>query len=179
VQEHPLIELYVTISDERQNASVQKLLESVNLDEVVQQTLQLADITQKVMMTLLVTDDEGIREMNQQYRQQDKPTDVLSFPLLSAPLVNAPAELLWPPIEDPQGTEFVTPSSDITNLGDVVMSWPIIERQAAEAGHSSVHELLYLLSHGVLHLIGYDDQTEAGYQTMVRMQQTVLHSLNQ
>ncbi len=69
---------------------------------------------------------------------------------------------------------FVTPSELTTNLGDVVISWPTVVRQAAETDHSPSYELLYLLSHGVLHLIGYDDQTEAGYQAMIQIQQAVM-----
>ena len=65
------------------------------------------------------------------------------------------------------------------NLGDIVMSWPAILRQAQDAEHAPAYELLYLLSHGVLHLVGYDDQTEAGYQAMIRIQQAVLQEVGQ
>ncbi len=184
MQEHPLIELYVSTGDDRQNESIEQLLATVNLDSVVGQTLREAGVTEPVMLTLLVTDDDGIREMNAQYRNQSKPTDVLSFPLLDQPLVQAPADQLWQPQEreDGPGTggqpvpEFVTPPGAIVNLGDIVMSWPTIVQQASEAGHPPVSELLYLLSHGVLHLVGYDDQTEAGYEAMVRIQQSVVQS---
>lgn len=180
MQKHPLIELYVTIDDEQQSTKIEQILNGINLDEVVQRTLRAVGITQQVMLTLLVTDDAGIREMNQQYREQDKPTDVLSFPLLDTPLVQAPSDQLWPPREDAeqqQTPEFVTPPGFITNLGDIIMSWSTIERQAHEEGHSTIHELLYLLSHGVLHLVGYDDHTESGYQAMVNIQQAVLRTL--
>ena len=184
MQEHPLIELYISVGDDQQNAAVEQLLATVNLDSVVKQTLQEAGITQQVMLTLLVTDDDGIREMNTQYRNQNKPTDVLSFPLLAKPLVDAPADQLWQPQESEDGSEaggqqvpdFVTPPGAIMNLGDIVMSWPTIVRQAQEAGHAPTAELLYLLSHGVLHLVGYDDHNEAGYQAMVSIQQRVLQS---
>jgi probable rRNA maturation factor len=186
MQEHPLIELYITVGDDQQNTAIEQLLGSVNLDEVVLRTLQAARVAQTVMLTLLITDDEGIREMNTQYRQQDKPTDVLSFPLLEKPLVDAPPEQLW---SVPTGEEtapaqemppFVTPPDNmVTNLGDIVMSWPTLVHQAKEAGYSSLYELLYLLVHGVLHLVGYDDQTEAGYQAMVAIQDAVLKEIGQ
>ena len=54
-----------------------------------------------------------------------------------------------------------------------------MQRQSSEAGHDPVYELLFLLSHGVLHLIGYDDQTEAGYQAMIRIQHAVLDATGQ
>jgi len=184
--EHPQIELYVTVGDDEQNTAIETLLASAPIDAVVKQTLDTVHVTQPVMLTLLITDDAGIRDMNKQYRQQDKPTDVLSFPLLDEPLVNAPPEQLWMPVEakenggpKPQTPAFVTPPDAVTNLGDVVMSWPTLVRQATEASHSPTYELLYLLSHGVLHLVGYDDHSEAGYQTMVGIQQSVLQAVGQ
>lgn len=179
MQEHPLIELYVSVGDYQQNAAVEQLLATLNLDKVVLRTLYAVGITQKTMLTLLMTDDNGIRDMNLQYRSQNKPTDVLSFPLLDQPLVQAPAEQLWPPQENPEGQTsppFVSPPSEITNLGDIVMSWPTVVKQATEQSHDPRYELLYLLAHGVLHLVGYDDHTEAGYQAMVSLQKRVLES---
>ena len=187
MQEHPQIELYITLGDDQQNTLIEQQLSSVDLDGVVARTLQTVGITQQVMLTLLITDDEGIREMNAQYRQQDKPTDVLSFPLLEKPLAKAPTDQLWMPQEnedtakttESQVLAFITPPGMITNLGDIMMSWPTIVRQSAAAGHSAMYELLYLLSHGVLHLVGYDDHTEAGYQAMVSIQQSVLQAVGQ
>jgi probable rRNA maturation factor len=50
-------------------------------------------------------------------------------------------------------------------------------RQAAEAGHTAVYEMLYLFAHGILHLVGYDDATEAGYTAMVNLQRAVLETM--
>lgn len=180
MQDQSFIDIYVSVGTDQVNTHVENLLSSTDLNAVVQQTLQAADIHIPVVFTLLITDDDGVRDMNRQYREQDKTTDVLSFPLLDEPLATAPAEQLWasaPVEEEQEHPDFVTPPGLITNLGDIIMSWPVIERQASEAGHSSLTELLYLLSHGILHLVGYDDQTEAGYQAMVGMQLAVLQSL--
>ncbi len=186
MSEHAQVELYVTVGSDQQNTSIEALLASAPVDAVVEQTLNAVHITQPVMLTLLITDDEGIRDMNKQYRQQDKSTDVLSFPLLDQPLVVAPKEQLWTPSEDEttlqakqQVPAFVTPPDMVTNLGDVIMSWPTLVRQATETAHTPVYELLYLLSHGVLHLVGYDDHSEAGYQAMVSIQQSVLQVVGQ
>ncbi|GCF07850.1 rRNA maturation RNase YbeY [Dictyobacter arantiisoli] len=189
MQEHPSIELYVNLSDEQQNTHVEQVLATIDLDSVVANTLQNAGITQQVMLTLLITNDEGIRDMNKQYREQDKSTDVLSFPLLEQPIVQAPEDQLWPPRVDEDDTSlppssetnttFITPPGMITNLGDIIISWPTILRQAQQAGHANTTELIYLLSHGILHLIGYDDHTESGYQAMVGIQQAVLQKMGQ
>src|SRR6266487_6450818 len=93
--DHPQIELYITVGSDEQNTAIEHMLNTLNVDLVVQRTLQMADVTQPVMLTLLITDDDAIRDMNKQYRNQNKPTDVLSFPLLDKPLVNAPADQLW------------------------------------------------------------------------------------
>lgn len=178
MQEHTQVELYNTIENDQQNAAAEGLLAALQLDAVVTTTLRQASVTQQVMLTLLITDDAGIQEMNKQYRQQDKPTDVLSFPLLDKPLVQASADQLWSSQQE-RNTAFVLPPNEVMNLGDIVMSWPAILRQAQEAGHSPAYELLYLLSHGVLHLIGYDDQTEAGFQAMIHIQQAVLQAVGQ
>jgi len=175
-----LVELSIDLGDEESDHAFEQQLSSLALGTVVNQTLHQAGITQPVTLTLLITNDETIQALNQQYRQQDKPTDVLSFPLLDRPLANAPADQLWIPPEEAGGTAskhiFITPSELTTNLGDIVISWPTVLRQAAEKGHSPTYELLYLLSHGVLHLVGYDDQTEAGYQAMIQIQQAVMEA---
>ncbi|MEO7021443.1 MAG: rRNA maturation RNase YbeY, partial [Ktedonobacteraceae bacterium] len=153
-------------------------------DAAIRRTLQAVNIEQAVMLTLMVSGDEEMQALNKQHRQQDKTTDVLSFPLLDEPLVEAPAEWLWQMPDEDEFTEgeaarspkpaFVTPAELLTNLGDIVISWPTVQRQADEAGHAVGYELLFLLCHGVLHLVGYDDQTEAGYTEMVRLQKEIL-----
>ena len=102
-EQHPEIELYINAGNDEQNAAIQQTLKTLELDLVVEHTLLAAGITQAVMLTLLVTDEEGIRDLNKQYRQQDKPTDVLSFPLLEQPLVDAPLDELWMPVEGSGG----------------------------------------------------------------------------
>jgi probable rRNA maturation factor len=180
------IDLYVTLDNDELSKSFHQTLASIELDAFVNRTLEEAGIAQPVMLTLMVTDEATIQDMNHQYRQQNKPTDVLSFPLLDKPLVDAPPEELWQPIEDleagktadQQGDQplpaFVPPPDQPTNLGDIAISWPTVLRQAAEAGHTPTYEFLYLFAHGILHLVGYDDQTEAGYRTMVRKQEAIL-----
>src|SRR6266516_1709587 len=179
------VELTIDLGNDESDTALLHLLSSLPLEAVVNQTLQMAAIAQPVTLALLITSDEAIRILNKQYRDQDKPTDVLSFPLLHKPIVDAPADQLWTQTEAPAGERaetvstkqvFITPPELSNHLGDIVISWPAVLRQAAGAGHAPRYELLYILSHGVLHLIGYDDQTEAGYQAMVRIQQAVMEA---
>lgn len=164
-------------------------------------TLERVQIEESVEISLLVTDDDGLRELNREFRGRDEATDVLSFPLLDTPLVEAPADELWQPDEDDAVDASADgrgswPSSDgqhldtaddadesdedgddedmPLHLGDIAISRDAVVRQAAAAGHSVTWECAYLFAHGLLHLMGYDDSTDAGYQAMVAHQEAVL-----
>ena len=180
----------VNLTDAENDAALQCILASGLLEQTVNRTLQAVNITQPVTLSLVITDDAEMQALNRQYRQQDKTTDVLSFPLLDSPLIDAPADQLWQSSEDSEeeaskahsdnGSHpaFITPADMPTNLGDIVISWPTARRQAEQAEHPAAYELLYLLAHGTLHLLGYDDQTEEGYQAMVRLQASILQAID-
>lgn len=143
------------------------------LARVAQLVLELAGIQQPVEVNVLVRGDEGLRTLNRGYRGKDTATDVLSFPTLDEPLVEAPAEERWQDVTSP-AVRFITAPGLPLHLGDIAISYPTVLRQAAEAGHSPLHEFAFLLAHGILHLVGFDDQTEAGYQRMVALQNAAL-----
>ncbi len=105
---------------------------------------------------LLITNDEHTRELNLQYRGQDSTTDVLAF---------ASGE---------SGDGFVSPPSAPPHLGDVVVSYPRAVAQAADHGVSTEEELDRLVIHGVLHLLGYDDQGPEERAAMWERQETLL-----
>jgi probable rRNA maturation factor len=189
------VECYINLDEAEQDAALQRIFTNSLPEQVAVCTLRASGVdtaaTQAYTLSLVISDDDEMQALNKQYRHQDKPTDVLSFPLLDAPLIDAPAEQLWMAeeseeeyddedsvTEDDKQEEhhsvFVTPPELATNLGDIVISWPTVTRQAAQAGHSPVYELLFLLAHGILHLIGYDDQIEAGYAAMVSIQEEVM-----
>lgn len=191
------IDCYINQGDAEREEALQRVLTAGLPEQVAERTLQAASIDepegtlQSYSFSLVITGDDEIQALNRQYRQQDKPTDVLSFPLLDRPLVVAPTDQLWLSSEGEREEgggsekvrgsdsrpEFITPAELATNLGDIVISWPTVTRQAARAGHQPAYELLYLLSHGILHLMGYDDHTEAGYEAMVRIQETVMRQV--
>ncbi len=183
----------VNLIDAESDMLLQRILDSGLLEQTVSHTLQAVSISQIVTLSLVITDDTEMQALNRQYRQQDKTTDVLSFPLLDEPLVDAPADQLWQSEEDIQQEEasedeahtgngsppsFITPADMPTNLGDIVISWPTVRLQAEQAEHPATYELLYLLAHGTLHLVGYDDQTEEGYQAMMRLQASIMQAID-
>ena len=93
-------------------------------------------------LSVVVTDDETVRELNRRFLGVDAPTDVLSFGL-----------------EAEDG--FVTPPGSARQLGEIIISHPTAARQAGEAGHPLGEELAHLLVHGSLHLLGYDHESRA------------------
>jgi probable rRNA maturation factor len=102
-------------------------------------------------VSILLTDDEFVHDLNLRYRGYDKPTDVLSFALRDT-VPNAPCAPKLPGLQDP--------------LGDVIISVETAARQAAAHGVSLSHELSLLTVHGILHLLGHEDDTEEGAERM-------------
>jgi probable rRNA maturation factor len=111
-------------------------------------------------VTVLLTDDAQIRELNRVYAGVDAPTDVLSFSARGG---------------DPA---FIVAPEAAAYLGDIVISVPYAARQAAEQGHSLAAELRLLVVHGTLHLLGYDHSTEEEQAEMWRRQDSVLKTLS-
>lgn len=100
------------------------------------------------------TDDAAIRGLNAQWRGKDKPTNVLSFPAF------------------PEGGEAIPPM-----LGDIVLARETIEREAALEGKPFDHHLTHLVAHGLLHLLGYDHETEDEAEEMEEAERRILASL--
>ena len=100
-------------------------------------------------INVLITDDDGIRAISSAYRQIDKATDVLSFPMNE----------LTPGAFDPDACEWDY-ETDRAMLGDMVISMERCAEQAETYGHSFAHEVSYLTVHSVLHLLGYDHVDE-------------------
>ncbi len=114
------------------------------LESVVVEALLAENTDPGSELGLVITGQEKIRELNLVHLGEDKPTDVLSFPML--PDSGDEAE---------SGT-FIVPPDGITHLGEVIISYPQAVIQAEERGHSVQKEVATLIIHGVLHLLGYD-----------------------
>ncbi|GIP01802.1 rRNA maturation RNase YbeY [Paenibacillus lautus] len=115
---------------------------------------------------LTFVDDEGIHELNREYRGIDRPTDVLSFAMNE--ITNDELEIIYE-LEEGEGLESVP---DV--LGDIIISVPRAKLQSEEYGHSLERELGFLFVHGFLHLLGYDHQDEASEAEMMGKQEAVL-----
>jgi probable rRNA maturation factor len=129
----------------------------------VQKAVERTGGPEKAQIGMLVVGDETMRDFNLTHRGQDRPTDVLSFPLLE------PGEEITQADIDPETGEIV--------LGDIVLSLPTAERQAAEYGHSLAREAAYLAVHGTLHLLGYDHEAEDEGELMRKLEESVLEAI--
>ena len=118
-------------------------------------------------INVLVTDDEGIRAINKAYRQIDKATDVLSFPMFELTPGKLPAS--WESYKDPD--------TGLVPLGDMVISLEHVAAQAKEYGHSNRRELAYLVTHSVLHLLGYDHLDEGPMKAQMREHEEAIMKL--
>jgi probable rRNA maturation factor len=98
-------------------------------------------------VVVLLTDDDAIAELNQQFRDKPGPTNVLSFP---API--GPAD----------------------HLGDIALAYGVCAREAAEQNKTLAAHLQHLVAHGVLHLVGYDHQTDAEAEDMEALERDIL-----
>lgn len=109
-------------------------------------------------MAVMLTDDEGIRTLNSNWRGFDKPTNVLSFPALQP--------------TGPVGDDEAPPM-----LGDIAIAYQTMRREADEEQKPFEHHLSHLTVHGFLHLIGYDHETEAEAEEMEALETEILASL--
>jgi probable rRNA maturation factor len=103
--------------------------------------------------SVVIADDETVRELNKTYRGLDKTTDVLSFAFDNQGEYYGEGE---PPSQWSKDIEFILPPGESLGLGEVIISYPQAVRQAREAGRSVRQELAHLLAHGVLHVLGHD-----------------------
>ncbi len=121
-------------------------------------------------INLTLVDDAGIQEINREFRQIDRATDVLSFPMIDykAPADFSGIDTQW---------DVVNPDTGEVMLGDIVISVDRVRRQAEEYGHSQKREYAFLIVHSMLHLFGYDHMEPEEAKVMETRQRMVLDNL--
>ena len=134
------------------------------LKRVVRAALTAEKASASSEVTVLIAGQEKVHELNRMYLDEDRPTDVLSFPML-------------PPESDKAG--FVAPPDGLVHLGDIVVSLPQATEQAREHRHSTNREIAILVIHGVLHLLGYDHAEVEEEQKMRNRESLILSGLEE
>jgi rRNA maturation RNase YbeY len=132
-------------------------------------------------LSLVLVSDRRMRSLNRRYRNKDRPTDVLAFPLFerrSRPVAREATGAPTSRLRKPQALPGDASNGQPMLLGDVVISMPTAKRQAKAFGHSVKDEVARLLVHGVLHLLGYDHERSArDASAMARKEQAVLRAI--
>ena len=125
-------------------------------------------------VSVVIADDESVAELNRAHRGLEETTDVLSFS-------NRHSGKYYGDDEEHTlsgyDTEFVLPPGFSADLGEVIVSYPQVERQAREAGHTAQKELAIMLAHGILHLLGYDHERQAEAAEMLALQHKAVVAL--
>ena len=141
--------IHLQIADEFQAEDYDSLLE-----EAASATLAAEGVKPEAELTIVVTDDKRLQQLNRDYLEIDAPTDVLSFP-----------------------SGEVDPETGKPYLGDVLISFPQAAAQAEAGGHPVEDELKLLVVHGVLHLLGFDHVEEEEKERMWAAQTQILNTL--
>ncbi len=139
---------------------------------VAEAVLQEEKCEYEVEINLIITDDAGIQEINNEFRQIDSPTDVLSFPNVS---YDEPGD--FSVIDGEQKIDLLNPDTGNISFGDIVINEKRVRSQAVEYGHSEKREFAFLVAHSMLHLCGYDHMEEDEAAVMEGKQQEILNKL--
>jgi len=129
------------------------------LRNIAEQVLSLQGLSPEIEVGLVITSQEKVQALNRDYLGKDNPTDVIAFYM-----------------QDDRGEPepFVLPPDGINHLGEVIISYPQAVIQAVEQGHPSSREIAILTIHGILHLLGYEDETPPLRQQMAAREQEIL-----
>ncbi len=112
-------------------------------EAVARDVLRAEGVAPTLEMSIILTDEETVHDMNRRYRNVDSVTDVIAF---------------YTETQGPETEHFVLPEDGVRRLGDIVISFPQALEQSLEQNHSVEQELALLITHGVLHLLGYDHE---------------------
>ena len=139
--------------------------------EIILASLDYEKCPYEAEVSVILTDNEGIHEINRDYRQIDAPTDVLSFPM-----VDFERESDFSHVED-AAEDYFDPETGELVLGDIIISVEKVIEQAEKYGHSQERELAFLVAHSMLHLLGYDHMTPGEAAVMEAKQAKALEEL--
>lgn len=138
------------------------------IKKTIYEALRIEGVDRPCEVSVLITDDRGIRKINAEFRGIDRATDVLSFPM---------QEFLQPGWDDP-GSAASDPETGLIPLGEIILSAERIRRQAREYGHSAEREMDYLTVHSVLHLLGYDHVSrDEGKKEMRKKEKAIMREM--
>ncbi len=160
----------MTVEIERETAVSLDFDYEALIRQVIEAALDYEKCPYEVEVDVVLTDNAAIKETNRTMRGIDRPTDVLSFPMNEFP---APGDFSL--IEEDE--DAFNPDTGELMLGDIMISLDKVMEQAQSYGHSPKRELAFLCAHSMLHLMGYDHETEEESREMERRQEEILQLL--
>ena len=138
-------------------------------EKAVAVTMEEEGVNLPVEISITVTTAEEVHRINQEFRGIDRTTDVLSFPMIEYTSENF--------LDDIENGEW-NPDTECVVLGDVILNYEQAVRQAEEYGHSTDREMVFLVIHSLLHLLGYDHMVEEEEALMRERQRHIMEVLN-
>lgn len=141
-------------------------------EKVINHCIEREKFPYEAEINLTLTDNEGIHIINKEYRDIDRATDVLSFPMLS---YETPGDFSF--LMDENDNDF-NPDTGEAILGDIIISVDKVREQAEEYGHSELREFAFLITHSMLHLFGYDHMEPEEAEVMENKQRQILDELS-
>lgn len=138
------------------------------INEIVLAALDYEKCPYEAEVSVVLTDDQEIRRINREFREMDRATDVLSFPMGD---YESPSD--FEKLEE-SPEDYFNPETGELLLGDIVISVDKVEEQAEKYGHSTARELAFLVAHSMLHLCGYDHMEEDERLVMEKKQEEIL-----
>lgn len=140
-------------------------------DKVINAALDYEECPYEAEVSLTLVDNNRIHDINKEFRDIDRPTDVLSFPMVE---YDDAGEFVFLEDED----DCFNPETGELMLGDIIISLDKVEEQAIAYGHSFTREYAFLIAHSMLHLMGYDHMTDDDASIMEAKQRAILDNLN-
>ncbi|HJX03870.1 MAG TPA: rRNA maturation RNase YbeY [Dehalococcoidia bacterium] len=151
------------------NITIDKTLNNIEvnarwLKSLLSNILEYIPAPKPIEMGIRLTDNANIRELNQQYRSIDEPTDVLSFNMLEH--AHTDTEI-----------QFISAPDNLDHIGEVIISYEKAIEQAGIYNNTIKKELAILLIHGILHLFGYDHESDKDYKNMHEKEEFILRGI--
>lgn len=141
------------------------------IEAVINKTLETENCPYETEVNVLLAGNGEIHTANKEFRGIDRPTDVLSFPMVD---YEFPSDFSC---VDKNPESYLNPETDELLLGDIMISVDKVYEQADEYGHSRKREFAFLIAHSMLHLLGYDHIDEAERKVMEEKQEAILDAL--
>ena len=154
----------------------ENLVSADTVGRIAKGALTVASRQADVGLSVVIADDEAVRDLNRRHRGLDETTDVLAFSFAHSGEYYGDARGRD---AHPGDIEFPLPPGEADSLGEVIVSYPQARRQAEGAGHTVERELALLVTHGVLHLLGHDHEAPEEEAVMRRMAAEALAGLEE